>query len=116
MWPLPGEKLKNKNGREFSAEDKEEARTSSAQEGRGKMHAPTFLKLREFLRAARKYNVMLEFRSNPNHKHGHIIECRVLFNADRHLGWIYVANVDKNGYVKYEMRSYWPKEICKNGR
>jgi len=60
------------------------------------------MRVREFLKQARMYNPVLEFRSSPKHKHGHIIECRSLFETDRHLGWIYVANVDKNGYVKYE--------------
>lgn len=67
------------------------------------------MKVRQFLRTARRQNPVLEFRSNPNHKLGHIIECRSLLEIDRPLGWIYVGNVDKKGNVKYKLGPQWPE-------
>ena len=67
----------------------------------GKKNRKGKMKVREFLRTARKHNPLLEFRSSPYHNLGHIIECRSLSKIDRHLGWIYVANVNKKGTVLY---------------
>lgn len=64
------------------------------------------MKVRKFLQTARKYNSLLDFRSNTKHKNGHIIECRSLFWD--YKGWLFVANVDENGQVGHRIRAYWP--------